>query len=408
MKRNSFVCLLILSALVGYGQKKGFNYNREISAIGTEAYYALTLPQDLFRHCNNDFSDLRLYSINANDTIENPYVVRIRRKQVSSRDFTLPEFNRSYKDKILYVSFELPPNTGLTNIDLTFGETNFFANVNIEGSDDRKNWFSIVSDQKIFSVENQHENYRYTRVNFPTIKYPFIRLSVKSDRELTYKATTFKSEEIIPGEFLPVNLSWKTSEERSQKQTIVDVTLEYSQPVSFIQLIAQTGKDFYRHCHVQILTDSVKSEKGWIKNFRTVTDGYATSFYDNIFELNNQTGKHVRFIIDNLDNEPIQITGVRASGPVVKLISQLKPGANYLFYGNTSISFPRYDIQYFERKIPTSIPELTLGNEIDISIETASKNPLFQNTLWLWAIIVVVIGVLGFFTMRMMKVKEAA
>src|SRR5205809_108461 len=113
-------------------------------------------------HCNNDFSDLRLYSINANDTIENPYVVRIRRKQVSSRDFTLPEFNRSYKDKILYVSFELPPNTGLTNIDLTFGETNFFANVNIEGSDDRKNWFSIVSDQKIFSVENQHENYRYT------------------------------------------------------------------------------------------------------------------------------------------------------------------------------------------------------------------------------------------------------
>jgi hypothetical protein len=408
MKHSSFVCLFILSALVGYGQKKSFNYKREISAIGTEAYYALMLPQDLFQHCNSDFSDLRLYSINANDTVENPFVIRIRRKLVSTRDFTLPEFNRSYKDKVLYVGFELPPNTGLTNVDLSFGETNFFANVNIEGSDDRKNWFSIVSDQKIFSVENQHENYRYTRVNFPTTKYPFIRLSVKSDQQLTYKATTFKSEEIIPGEFLPITLNWKTSEEKPQKQTIVDVTLQHYQPVSFIQLITETDKDFYRHCVVQILTDSVKSEKGWIKNFSTVTDGYATSFYDNIFELNNQPGKHVRFIIDNLDNEPIQITDVRASGPVVKLISKLKPGTNYLFYGNNNISFPKYDIQYFERKIPASIPDLSMGDEIDISIEESSKNPLFQNTIWLWAIIVVVIAVLGFFTVRMMRVKEAA
>jgi hypothetical protein len=398
----------MLATLVGYAQKNSFNYKREIPAIGAEAYYALALPQGLFRHCNIDFSDLRLYSINGIDTTENPFVIRIRRKQVSTREFTLPEFNRSYKDKVLYVSFELPPNTGLTNLDLSFSETNFFANVTIEGSDDKKNWFSIVSDQKIFSVDNQHENYRYTRANFPTTKYPFIRLSVKSDQELTYKATTFKSEEIIPGEFLPINLNWKTNEERSQNQSIVDVTLQYSQPVSFIQLVTQTGKDFYRHCQVQILTDSVKSEKGWIKNFSTVTDGYATSFYDNIFELNNQSGKHIRFVIDNLDNEPIQITGVRASGPVVKLISQLKPGANYLFYGNNNISFPSYDIQYFERKIPASIPELTLGNEIDISFEQTSKNPLFQNTIWLWAIIVVAIAVLGFFTVRMMKVKANA
>jgi hypothetical protein len=408
MRHSTFIALIILCSIPGYSQTKNFNYKREISAIGAEGYYSLTLPQNLYQHCNNDFSDLRLYTINTNDTIENPFVIRIKRKHVSTRDFSLPEFNRSYKDKVLYVSFELPPNTGLTNIDLSFEETNFFANVNIEGSDDRKNWFSIVNDQKIFSVDNQHENYRYTRVNFPTTKYPFVRLSVKSDHELTYKGTTFKSEEIFPGEFLPINLTWKTSEAKAQKQTLVDVTLREYQPISFIQLLAPTGQDFYRHCLVQILTDSVKSEKGWIKNFRTVTDGYATSFYDNIFELNNQPGKQIRFIIDNLDNEPIQFTGVRASGPVVKLISQLKPGANYLFYGNSNIGFPRYDIQYFERKIPAAIPDLSIGDEIDISVQQARKNPLFQNTMWLWAIIVAVIGVLGFFTMRMMKVKEAA
>src|SRR6476620_2539229 len=144
MKHISFVGLIILSSIPGFSQPKTFDYKREISAIGTEGYYALPLPQDLFPHCNNDFSDLRLYSITAEDTVENPFVIRIRRRQISTRDFSLPEFNRSYRDKIVYVSFELPPNTGLTNIDLSFTETNFFASVSIEGSDDKKSWFSIV------------------------------------------------------------------------------------------------------------------------------------------------------------------------------------------------------------------------------------------------------------------------
>ncbi len=408
MKRISFCLFYTILGLSAVAQKKNFSFRREISTIGVEGYYAISLTPEIFQHLNDDFSDLRIYSLTSMDTTENPYVLRIKRKRISSRDFSLPEFNRSYKNKVLFVSFELPPNTGLTNIELAFKEINFFATVNIEGSDDRKNWFEIVNDQKVFSVSNTHENYRYTRVNFPQTKYPFVRISVQSENELHYEGTTFKSEEVIPGEFIPVDLSWKVSEEKRSKQSWIDLTLKYYQPLSALQIHTKNDKDFYRHCLIQIVSDSIKSEKGWIKNYRTVAEGYITSFYDNIFELSNQSAKQVRILIDNQDNEPITISDVKASAPAVKVISLLKPGTNYLFYGNRTVGFASYDLQYFERKIPASIPDLTIGPEENISPELSTTNPLFENKIWLWSIIVAVVGVLGFFTIRMMKVNEAA
>jgi hypothetical protein len=47
----------------------------------------------------------------------------------------------------------------------------------------------------------------------------------------------------------------------------------------------------------------------------------------------------------------------------------------------------------------------TLESEVAIRKDREKMAPLFENRIWLWSIMALMIGVLGFFTLRMMKGK---
>jgi len=66
---------------------------------------------------------------------------------------------------------------------------------------------------------------------------------------------------------------------------------------------------------------------------------------------------------------------------------------------------PQYDIARFTDKIPESPPVISLGKERVLSgeEEQPAVHPLFANKAWLWAVMVVIIGLLGWFSFRMMR-----
>lgn len=121
------------------------------------------------------------------------------------------------------------------------------------------------------------------------------------------------------------------------------------------------------------------------------------------FSLDAEQTSHLRLIINNLDNEPLKITGIDVDGPAVELIAEMEPGNTYLFYGNRGLSAPYYELKHFEEKIPTASAVATLGEEESIAAPQTKISALFENKFWLWGIMIVVIGLLGFFTLRMMK-----
>jgi len=78
-----------------------------------------------------------------------------------------------------------------------------------------------------------------------------------------------------------------------------------------------------------------------------------------------------------------------------------------LTYGNKKARRPNYDIARFTDKIPENLKALTLGPEVIIAKKKVDEiQPIFENKIWLWAIMALVIGLLGWFTLRMMKEEK--
>ena len=139
-----------------------------------------------------------------------------------------------------------------------------------------------------------------------------------------------------------------------------------------------------------------------------MTSGTINSIEQNEFRFNSTILKRLKIIIDNQNNVPLKIDSFVVKGYVHEVIGRFtEPAVYYLVYGNKKASKPNYDIDHFTDKIPPVIAELVLGSE-----QLIDKNPehkrvsLFQNKLWLWMIMTIIIVVLGWFSMRMIKHKD--
>ncbi len=119
------------------------------------------------------------------------------------------------------------------------------------------------------------------------------------------------------------------------------------------------------------------------------------------------TCKKLRLIIDNNDNRPLQIDSVSIEGYRHRLIARFeKPATYFLFYGQPKAVKANYDISRFTEKIPTTLLPLELGEE-QLNIASPSGNgALFENKIWLWMLMTLIIITLGWFSFSMMREKK--
>jgi hypothetical protein len=404
MKFNKILPLfLVMAGTLCFAQKTPFNYKRKVNDIPQEGWYTLTLPPDIFRHTNERFNDLRLYNISGTDTTEIPYIINIRERVVEKTEISLSIINKSKKNGVLFLGFELAPGQKVNYINLEFEEPNYFGFVQIEGSTDKKEWFEIISQQRIFSIENNYEHYENGVVNFPLTDFKYLRVGIKSDTPLTLTKAYFLNQKVKEGAFENIPLTWRVQEDKKAKKTIVNIKMDHYRPVSNLRVRFSNENNYYRSAEVAFVTDSVQTQKGWIKNYQIASTGYVTSYDSNTFDLGFRLTDEVWLTIHNYDNTPLMIKEIIASGAAVELKAFLKPQQTFLFYGNPQINSPSYDISYFTEKIPATATPLGFGPEENIATPPGKINALFENKFWLWGIMLTIIAVLGFFTLRMLR-----
>jgi hypothetical protein len=404
MKLIKLPLLLILVLIAGFASaQKDFKYRRQLNRIEKNDWYAVTLSPEMFAKINRDFSDLRLYSFTDDDTTEVPHLIKIMSDDTREQTYQLPVINKSKKEGALFLTFELEKDQKVNSIDLNFQQDNFFAMAKLEGSNNQVDWFEIIDNQRLLSIKNVNSNFKVQSISFPASQYRFLRATVTSDTKLTFLSATLRNSEVTKGNFVAAPLTFTSREEKKMKQTIIDVRLTSYVPVSHFEIDVNAATDYHRSFQLDYVSDSTSTPKGWIKNYQPFYSGYLTSYTPNKFDVTYDLTKEVRITINNFDNEPLSVKEIRASGPEVKMIAKLDRKYSYLYYGNANASRPSYDLAYFEEKIPASLPSVTIGNEENMLEPVEEKSPIFENQLWLWAVMIIVIGLLGFFTLRMMK-----
>lgn len=393
-------CLFII--LSTHAQVTDFNYRRALDKVYEEGWYSLDLPVDLYQKLNKDLSDIRIFAVAGKDTTEIPYLVKSKTDETTREDFNLPLLNQSRSDGALYFTIQVPAGKVLNTLNLNFVEKNLDALVSIEGSEDRKEWFEIVSNKRIVSIDQDDIDYSKTTVTFPDSDYAYLRIQVKADKQVSLTGASFKYISTKKGDHISLT-DFNITSTTENKQTEIRIRAPYRTAINAIAVTATHSNDYYRSYSLAYALDSIKTENGWIPNYSTFDRGYLTSIDSNTLRFNTVITHELKLTIYNQDNPALTINAIELSGPKTEIIAKLPVEKTlFLYYGNTQLNAPRYDIVHFKDKIPKSPTKISLLAEENLESPQQEK-ALFTKKFWLWTILIVVIGVMGYFTLHMLK-----
>lgn len=405
MKIKSAYYLLLLIGYSVFGQLDTFDEKIPLTEV-SDLWHTITLPNTVFAKLNDDFSDIRVYGITAKDTLEAPYVIRSSKATGIENEVKFELINQSFNTNGYYFTYKVPVDESINKIALDFKNSNFDWKVQLEGSQDQNEWFTILENHRILSIQNTETNYRFTDLNFPDSKFKFFRIFINSDVKPELLKSYLVSSEIIPATYDTYSrLDFSVSEEG--KQTLINIDVKERLPISFLKLEVADDIEYYRTTSIDYLADSTETEKGWRYSYRNLHQGTLTSFEKNEFTFNSVLTSKLRVRIQNYDNEPLKISGTEAKGYQYTLATRFKDKAKYyLVYGKENAYKPRYDVQQTGFTLPENLEPLRLGQPESIPKKVLPKKAsLFENKLWLWLLMGVIILVLGGFTLKMMKEK---
>ncbi len=398
--------LLLATAPAALGQPGDYTYRRQITGI-TGLWHRVQLPDDLFGKVSPELEDIRMYGVTAAaDTIEVPYLLQVAEDRISEEDIPFRTINGVYNSQGYYVTLEVPAKEPVNRIRLQLDQLNFNWNIRLEGSQDQSTWFTVLDDYRIVSVKNEWTDYQFTELIFPDAVYRYYRLFIpEKEKKPVLRKASLKSREQEAGIARSYASAFRVSpKNRETKQTVISVQLSQPVPLSRLQVHISDRFDYYRPVTIDYLTDSVKTEKGWHYQYRTLTKGTLSSLEKNTFRFKSTITSRLRITIDDRDNEPLHIGDIRVQGPEHTLIARFTEPADYfLVYGNRKAGLPNYDLAQFSDKVPADAPSLHLQAEEQLRPSPSADNPLFSNSAWLWAIIVVMVLLIGVFTVRMMR-----
>ncbi len=188
-----FGCSLILNA-----QKPDFKFKRKIESIQAPGWYQIKLPDDIPGRTQPRFQDIRIFSLKNADTLEVPFLLKIQEDVITEQAITVPIINKSTKDKKLFLTFDMKRER-VNYVNLEFSEKNFDGVATIEGSNDQKEWFSILEKRRILSISDQDIDFGFTTLNFPLSNYHFLRIQIEANKPLNLNSASLSKREAVPG-----------------------------------------------------------------------------------------------------------------------------------------------------------------------------------------------------------------
>lgn len=409
--KNMFLGCLIGISLNGFSQE-GYSYKRKIDVYqDSTKWQSVQIPDEMYDKLNYEFSDVRVFAFSKNDTIEMPYALYLNNKfeHIKHSDFKI--INQTKANNGYYYTFELLKNVTISRIELDFENQNFDWKIDLEGSHNQKEWFTILEDYRILSINNSQANYSFEELNFKETNYKYYRFFVKTNEKTTLKNVSLGFSKLFDREYKTKKIdNFSVKEDKKLKTTTIEFILKNKLPIDLVKLDINKDFDFEREATMEFLTDSIKTEKGWKRNYTIVNMSGLSSEYTSFGQATPARQiftNGVRIIIQNGDNPPLEINSVSTNYFSNSLIFKAYLDADYyLFYGKKNVKAPDYDQKYFN-KVIYGKSNSTLSDEIIIpKKEEIVQKPLFENKLWLWGIMILIIGILGYFSLKMISKKE--
>lgn len=405
-KTSSIFILFVFFSAFSFGQMQDYKYKMKVEKA-TDQWHTIQLPDALFSKVTPNLKDIRIFGITAQkDTIEAPYILHVPKEGPEVTTITMETLNTSKKNGVYYFTFKIPVESTINQMNLKFSQKNYDWKLGLEGSQDQKEWFTLVEDYRILSIKNEKTNYSFDDVSFPNSNFSYYRIGIKAKERPKLDAATLMHRTIVEADYISRKFT-KTSIVEDKNQTVITAELDKPLPISTIKIDVADNIDFYRRVKMEYLQDSIKTDKGFKEVYLTL-DYITISKEKNTFKLPRTIAQKFRFRILNNDDEPLENIKVSAKSLKHHLKVRFnKPADYYLVYGNNTVNYPNYDIAKLNIDLPEDIKTLDLGmEEIIPKQQPKTVSPLFEDKKWLWGVMALIIILLGWFSFKMMKEKK--
>lgn len=402
-------CKVILAALVMLMMFPGYclasfnhlywQYYKELP-VTSSGFSAIRLDQEVMRHCQENFSDLRVTD-QAGREISS---------QVIQPDKQRLDIATTERDRIEYpdyssVVLDLGPQPQAHNrIDVNLDSSkDYMREVKLEASLDNQTWGKI-GQGRIMMFHGR----TYNTVSFTTntARYMRVNISQVSGEKrllLTNTQVYFMPVSLYQAKVIPVNLSQRS--DRTRTNIVVDLQV----PNFFINrvTIETPDRNYDRMLFVESDSQTSKTNRTLTMNTDNIFDyqwqNYAST--RDYIEINQYARRYLLLSIDNGNSAPLKITGIKVTASPPYLMADLK-GSARLWYGNPNIDLESYDLGKFAYLVQaTDLRWVTPGPQ---QLNPDYKVPFSEQHKWLLdaLIILVALGFVAIIIKNFDKIRE--
>ncbi|MDP5105238.1 MAG: hypothetical protein NWQ31_03615 [Polaribacter sp.] len=397
-KYNLLICFLI--GFTSFAQ----NYIGSLKGVEKDGFQKILLPSKVRAASANNFDFIRI-----KDSVhqEVPYVIKYQSDSFFSTFLPIQMLSKkSSKDSITSILIENKTAKKQSNLVLQIANTAISKQYNILGSNDAVHWFGISSNN-ILNLTNESNSVSVEkRINFPLNTYQFLKIELNDKNSLpinvlgvgVYENEFFSEESIEIASFRQ-----EISQLKDRKVTQIKFTSKDDHQINSISFDIKTAL-FLRNAKIIVSrTHHIKKREEVYKE--VIASFELSSKNENTFTLNNFYEKEFVVEIDNQDNLPVEITGIKLLQNPIYLISNLKQHQKYQFIIDTTLSKPSYDLGNFLSDSIINVGQVSIVdflkiNKKDLQIK---EKPFWQTRLFMWICIIFVSLFIVYFALDLVK-----
>ncbi len=397
---------------------QNFTYKSKVAQAPKDGFYKIQLTTALSAYAASHLEDLRMID---NDGKEIPFLLKKEEAYQPQTDFityNIIEDNSDGDWQTLLIE-----NPGQDKIDkfifeMKNAETD--RTVRISGSNDKEKWF-VVRDRFYFSSMGMGSEATVRQlITFPMSDYRYFKVEIRmrDKQPLNILRAGYSSQEYKTPSYLQVSgLTYQRTD--SNKKTYLRFTCTPANRIDKLVFHISAPALFKRECILRIPDKNNENTASDNINMSAKSAKFRESYpREESFELSADNGRYVEtvdflgydktgnFIIEisNFDNETLKIDSVTAYQLTSTLTAEMKKDKSYfLYFGDSLLSSPSYDLVYFQNKIPADAATLSIGEVQAKSVVVKEEYNKSNDKMMVWIGLGVIAVILFFLTGSMMK-----
>ncbi|PCJ28292.1 MAG: hypothetical protein COA97_01280 [Flavobacteriales bacterium] len=402
MKKLIFITVSLF--LTGSLFSQGYQWQAEVEKNDSAAFYKIDLQPTVVAKLNAQFSDIRIKDAEGKNV---PYFIKKEPFSVTRRVFKEYEVVQKIKwrNGATVLIVENKDKDTINNIQLQIKNFDVRKHLELAGSDDYKNWYTIKENYMFYSADGSYTTSEVKSLNFPYTDYKYYRIIIYDWFSLPINVIkigyydTYQEQ----GKFKQLNAPVLTRLDSAEtKQTYIKVNFEETPYFDKIIIKVEKPTYYYRQAKICLRHIDTKGRVYYedLKYFTLNSQSDLTNYFS---DFNYQ---EFYLVIENEDNPPLENIEIEAFQLNRYLITHLESKKNYkLVFENEGVFHkPNYDIGHFKNRIPDNIQTLTATNVK--TIQYIKKKKVITSTLWMWGAIVVVALLLGYMSYKMITEME--